>query len=299
MDIFEIQIKTGEILKGVRYLVEKGKANFVFITGMQEYALRYAPLAEYLNKKGINVWILDHFGQGLNAPTEADLQKWPRDAFDKTVDALNLLILEAKKNKLPTIQGGHSMGSFMTQARLQKYPLAADKTLMVGTNGGQAFLMSIGSLLSKILIHNNNWDKPSPFFYQLGMAGYNKKIVNPRTNVDWLSHNEKNVDNYVKDPYLGKMNTGGFWREFLFGMSKIWKKNNLKKIDQNEIILMTSGQDDPVGQCGKGVEWLKNAYTTLGIKNVNLKLYPNMRHEIHNEDDNLKVYKDWANFILE
>lgn len=298
MDIFNIALPSGENVKGAKWLIEDGKANFVFITGMQEYAKRYARLAEFLNSKKINVWILDHFGQGLNAPTEDDLQKWPKDAFDKIVDALNLTIEEAKKNGLPTVQAGHSMGSFTTQARLEKYPLAADKTMIIGSNGGQGGLMSIAYLLAKMLVHKSNWDKPSKFFTNLGLGPYNKQIKNPRTPVDWLSYNEKNVDDYIADPYLGHMNTGGFWREFLKGMSQLWKKKNMQKVSKEEIIYITSGEEDPVGQNGKGVKWLEKAYKDLGVKNVTLKLYPHMRHEIHNEDDYKTVYNDWANFIL-
>ena len=298
MEVFEVALKSGEVVKGAKWLVKNGKANYVFITGMQEYATRYERLANYLNEKGINVWILDHLGQGLNAPKEDDLQKWPKDAFDKIVDALYLTILEAKKNGLPTVQGGHSMGSFTTQARLQKYPLAADKTLIIGSNGGQGGLMSIAYFLAKLLVHKSNWDKPSKFFYNLGLAPYNKAIKNPRTSVDWLSYNEANVDAYVADSYLGHMNTSGFWKEFLKGMSKLWKKKNMQKVSKDEIIYITSGEDDPVGQNGKGVKWLLETYKKLGVKNVNLKLYPHMRHEIHNEDDYLSVYEDWANYIL-
>ena len=298
MEVFDIALPSGEIVKGAKWLIKDGKANFVFITGMQEYATRYERLANYLNEQDINVWILDHFGQGLNAPTVDNLQKWPKDAFDKIVDALNLTIEEAKKNGLPTVQGGHSMGSFTTQARLQKYPLAADKTLIIGSNGGQGGLMSIAYLLAKMLIHKSNWDKPSKFFTNLGLSPYNKQIKNPRTPVDWLSYNEANVDAYIADPYLGHMNTGGFWREFLKGMAQLWKKKNMQKVSKDEIIFITSGEEDPVGQNGKGVKWLLKAYQDLGVKNVELKLYPHMRHEIHNEDDYLTVYQDWANFIL-
>lgn len=298
MDTFFVTLPTGEVLKGCQFLVENGKANLVFITGMQEYALRYTPMAKYLNKKGINVWILDHFGQGLNALSVNDLQKWPKQAFDKTVDALHLLILEAKKNNLPTVQGGHSMGSFITQARLEKYPLDTEKTLMVGSNGGQGFLMAVAAIISKILVNKGNWNKPNAFLSNLAFGAYTAKIKNPRTKVDWLSYNEKNVDNYVADPYLGAPNTGGFWREFLSGMAAIWQKKNLLKIAKNEKIFITSGQDDPVGQYGKGVEWLKDTYLKLGIRNVTIKLYPKMRHEIHNEDGHLKVFEDWAKFIL-
>ena len=299
MEVFEIALPTGEVVKGAKWLIKDGKANYVFITGMQEYATRYERLAKYLNEQGINVWILDHFGQGLNAPTEDDLQKWPKDAFDKIVDALYLTIQEAKKNGLPTVQGGHSMGSFTTQARLQKYPLAADRTLIIGSNGGQGGLMSIAYLLTKMLIHKSNWDKPSKFFSNLGLGPYNKQIKNPRTPVDWLSYNEANVDAYVADPYLGHMNSGGFWREFLKGMSQLWKKKNMQKVSKDEVIFITSGEEDPVGQNGKGVKWLEKTYKDLGVNNVTLKLYPHMRHEIHNEDDYLLVYKDWADFILQ
>ena len=298
MDVFEIALPSGEILKGNKWLVKDGKANFVMITGMQEYAARYDRLAKYMNEQGINVWILDHFGQGLNAPKEEDLQKWPVDAFDKTVDAINLMILEAKKNGLPTVQGGHSMGSFMTQARLQKYPRSAEKTMIIGSNGGQGFLMSVAYLLSKMFVHKSNWDKPNKFFSDLGLGPYSKAVKNARTPLDWLSYNEKNVDDYIADPYLGHMNTGGFWREFLKGMSKLWKKNNLKKVDKDEIIYITSGEEDPVGQSGKGVRWLEKTYKDLGVKDVTLKLYPHMRHEIHNEDDYLTVYQDFVSFIL-
>ena len=203
MEVFEIKLANGETLKGNKWLIKNGKANYVFITGMQEYSARYKRMAEYMNNKGINVWILDHFGQGLNAETEQDLQKWPKDAYKKTVDALNLLILEAKQNGLKTVQGGHSMGSFMTQSRLERYPLSADKTIIEGSNGGQAFLMSAGYLLSKMLVHKKNWDKPNNFLTNMGLGGFSKAIENPRTPLDWLSYNEENVQRYADDPLSG------------------------------------------------------------------------------------------------
>lgn len=297
-DIFEIKLPTGEVLKGNHWPAENAKANLTMITGMQEYAARYDGMARYLNEKGINVWILDAFGQGLNAEKEEDLEKWPIDAFEKTVIAIHLMNLKVKKNGLPTTQAGHSMGSFMTQARLEMFPHSSDKTILIGSNGGQAGLMSFAALLSKIIVHANNWDEPSPGLTNLGVGAYGKKIKNKKTSLDWLSYNEQNVQDYMNDPYLGHMPTGGFWREFLQGMAQIWKGKNLKKIAKDEIILITAGEEDPVGQNGKGPRWLESTYKKLGIENVTLKMYPHMRHEIHNEDDKETVYEDLANFIL-
>ena len=72
----------------------------------------------------------------------------------------------------------------------------------------------------------------------------------------------------------------------------------MKKVNADEVILITSGEEDPVGQNGKGVKWLEQQYKKLGVKNVELKLYPHMRHEIHNETDHQQVYDDFVNFIL-
>ena len=297
--IFQINLPSGEVLRGQHWPVQNGKANFTMITGMQEYALRYDPLAQYLNSRGINVWILDAFGQGVNAPNDEDLEKWPKDAFRLTVDAIDMMNQMARQNGLPVVQGGHSMGSFMTQSRLERYPHSADKTIIIGSNGGQAGLMSFGSFVAKVITHKGNWDKPSKFLTKLGVGAYNKGIKNPRTPLDWLSYDETNVDAYLADPYLGHLPTNGFWREFLKGMAGIWKKKNLKGIASDERIYITAGEDDPVGQCGKGCRWLFDTYRNkLGIKNVEMKLYPHMRHEIHNETDKEMVWKDLGDYIL-
>ena len=297
-DVFEIKLPSGETLKGYHWPAKNAKANLTMITGMQEYAFRYNEMALHMNEQGINVWILDAFGQGLNAKTIDDLEKWPVDAFVKTVDAIHLMNQMAKANGLPTTQAGHSMGSFMTQSRLERYPHSSDKTMLIGSNGGQAGLMSVAYLLSKILVHKSNWDKPSTFLTNLGVGAYGKSIKDRKTPLDWLSYNEANVQAYLADPQCGHMPTGGFWREFLKGMAQIWKKKNMRAIAADEMVYITAGEEDPVGQNGKGPRWLEEQYKKLGLTQATLKIYPHMRHEIHNEDAREEVFKDWAAFVL-
>ena len=297
-NIFEVKLSNGTIMKGNVFPCENAKANLVFITGMEEYSMRYAGMAKWMNEHGVNVWVLDHLGQGENAASVEDQQKWPVGAFDMIVEGLHLTIELAKKNGLPTTQAGHSMGSFMTQARLERYPLDADKTLIVGSNGGQAGLMKMGSMLAGIVVNKKNWDKPNKFLTGLSMGGYVKAVKDRKTDLDWLSYNEENVKAYIADPYCGHPNTSGFWKEFLKGMKVIWTKKEMAKVSKDEHIFITSGEEDPVGQNGKGLKWLENAYKELGVKDVKLKLYPHMRHEIHNETDHEQVYEDWLAFIL-
>lgn len=295
---FSVQLATGETLKGLYFPAEEPKVNFVFITGMQEYSGRYEGMAEWMNKKGINVWVLDHFGQGLNAPKPEEQMRWPKGGFYKTVEGLHLVIELAKKNGLPTVQGGHSMGSFMTQARLEQYPGDTKGTLIIGSNGGQAFLMKAAHILAKMRASDKKWNEPDPMMANLGMGGYAKAVKDRKTDLDWLSYEEENVRKYIADPYCGAMTTRGFWREFTDGMRRIWAGKEMDKVGKDERILLSSGEDDPVGQFGKGVKWLLAQYEKRGLKNVEMKLYPHMRHEIHNEVDREKVYEDWAKFIL-
>ncbi len=297
-EIFETTLHDGKVLKGRKWVAKEAKANLVFITGMDEHSARYEGFAKFLNENGVNLQVIDHFGQGLNCPDVKDIQKWPKDAFVLTLEGIEKTREEAAKNGLPTIVGGHSMGSFMIQGYLQAYPRADQKAIIMGSNGGQKGLMSIAYCLASMMIHKGNWDKPNPTMQNLGLGGYAKAIKDRKSDLDWLSYNEENVKVYAADPYCGAMNTGGFWKEFLKGMKEIWKGKNLRKVNTTSHILLVSGEDDPVGQMGKGVRWLENTYKVkMGISDTKAIIYPHMRHEILNEDEKLGVMEDILAFI--
>jgi alpha-beta hydrolase superfamily lysophospholipase len=295
---FEVTLKDGTSMKGWHWPSIDAKRNFVFITGMNEHAYRYNEMFSFFASKGVNVWAIDALGQGRNAASIDELELWPEDAFAKNVEGIHEAIMLAKANGLPTIQGGHSMGSFMTQARLERFPLDTEKTILIGSNGGQKGLMKIGYMLSCLLVHKSNWNKPCKALDSLSLGGYTKAVKNRKTDLDWLSVDEENVKNYIADPYCGHQNSGGFWREFLKGISKIWSKKELAKISKEERIYITAGDKDPVGRNGEGPKWLEATYKKLGVKDVTLKLYPGLRHEIHNEKEREQVWGDLLEAIL-
>ncbi len=294
---FNVTISRGDSLAGYFWKAENAAFNLIVSTGMDEYAGRYARFASYLNEHGVNVWVLDAYGQGLNAASAEEQERWPKDAFRKQVDAIYTLISDAKENGLPTAAMGHSMGSFLIQSLIQRYPGCADGVIICGSNGGQAFLMTAGYGIAKLTVNEKNWDSPNPTLQNLGLGGYTKAIKDRKTDFDWLSFNEENVRAYIADPFCGHENTGGFWLEFLRGMSVLWKKKSLANVSPDERILIISGTEDPVGRNGEGPKWLEATYRQLGVKDVKLILYPDMRHEILNEDDREKVFQDILAFI--
>lgn len=299
MEVFSVKVGNW-VQKGNCWKAEPATSNLVFMTGMQEHSERYDHLARYLNDFGISVYVLDAVGQGLNAPRPEDQQKWFKGAFDTNVSAAHQKVMELKEEtKLPTFIMGHSMGSFMTQRYLELFPDSADKVVIWSSNGPRRMKMACAYILASILTNKRNWDKPSKFISNASFGPYARTVKNRKTDVDWLSYDEENVKDYIADPYCGAENTHGFWKEFLRGMNELYKKKNLKKVSKNEKILIVAGEEDPVGEMGKGPRRLKKMYEKLGVSNVTIFMFPHMRHEIHNETEKHLVYKVLSDFLID
>ena len=76
------------------------------------------------------------------------------------------------------------------------------------------------------------------------------------------------------------------------------KRSYLEQMPKTVPILFAAGAEDPVGNYGKGVEKVRDAFLELGMQDVECILYPEDRHEIFNELDREKVYEDVGGWIL-
>lgn len=75
------------------------------------------------------------------------------------------------------------------------------------------------------------------------------------------------------------------------------KVKNIEKMKKDTPILLLSGEMDPVGDCGKGVEMTFKALKKAGANNVTIKLYPGDRHDILHEKDKDNIYLDIEKWI--
>ena len=295
--VFEMKGSNGQVVKGNKWIVsEEVKQVVVLSHGMNEYTYRYNDFALYLNDNGINVMGLDHIGHGLNVDNTEDLLKWPKNGFDICVDNLALLINKLKEEGNEVILFAHSMGSFMGQSLIERYPGIVEKVILCGTSGPSA-LFGFGSALCKFhAFITGNGMKKSYFLNKVSFASYNSKVKEKRTEFDWLSVNKENVDKYIADPYCGNVPSRNFFASFIGSIPKIFKKKNLNKIDIYSKVLFIVGSDDPVGGYVKSIKKLQRLYTNRKISS-SLIIYPGMRHEILNEDDKEIVYKYVLKFI--
>ena len=263
--------------------------------GVSEYILRYEPFAEYLTARGFAVAGHDHLGHGQSvAEGSARLYFGPRGSWNWVVDDIDQRrnLAKAKFPQVPYFLMGHSMGSFLARTYLIRYPGAVDAAVIMGTGQMSPAIIAGGKAVAAEEAHRVGEDQTSSLVDKLAFGAYNKRFAPNRTGFDWLSLNQDNVDRYMADPLCGGNATIGLFREMLGGLSFIAKPENLKRMNLNIPVLFISGEMDPVGDCGKGVKRAFESFRKAGVRDVSLKLYPELRHEILNETCRETVYED-------
>ena len=298
----ELILKNRKKLYGLSWTQDESlKGNIIIVTGMEETASRYNDFAIFLCKNHFNVYCVDAFGQGENVDLDkSNLGIWPTSGFRKMVTAIDDLVALLRLSMVPIYIFSHSMGSFICQDFIQRYPEHVSKVVLCGT-GSKNYAVPFGFLLAKMIVRAKNRDKKAKILNKLMFGSFNKKISNPRTKFDWLSYDNSVVDNYIADPLCGFGPTNGFCYEFLKGLNRLYKDRFLKKINKKLKLFIIAGDEDPVTGYGKSPEKMKKLYNCYGINDVQTKVYSHARHELLNELSPVKeeVYQDILNFFVD
>ena len=263
--------------------------------GVSEHILRYEPFARYLTDRGFAVVGHDHLGHGgSQIQGKGGLYFGPKGSWDTVVRDLEKRRQLAREQfpSIPYFLLGHSMGSFVLRTHLIRYPGASNGAIIMGTGQMPQPILKGGILVARVEGRRVGEDQPSPLVNKLAFGPYNKPFAPNRTPYDWLSANPANVDFYISQPLCGGIPSTGLFREMLGGMSYIAAAKNLCKMDVNTPILFVSGEQDPVGDMGKGVRRAYESFRAAGVRDVALKFYPGLRHEILNEDCQETVFED-------
>lgn len=281
--------------------VENPKAIVQIFHGMAEHSERYDDFAKYLNSKGFIVYADDHRGHGLSVK-EGSVQGYiGEDGFNRIVEdekEISNLIRKSYK-ELPLYIFAHSFGSFIGQEYITKYSKEIDGIILSGSSKQDGIDLKMGKVLASIQKLLFNETAKAKLIDKLSFGAYNSKVQNRKTNCDWLSRDEKEVNKYLEDEKCGFISPINFYNHMFNGLSKLYKLEKLNKIDKNLSILVISGDEDPVGKYGKGVRRLHQQYVDLGLKNSAIKLYEGGRHELLNETNKHEVYDFIYNWLRE
>lgn len=265
------------------------------VHGVTEHIMRYEEFANYMNKGGIAVVGIDLIGHGLSTNNGAKKMYFgPEGSWKYVVGDLDTCFQNAKElyPDVPYVMLGFSLGSFLVRSYLIDYPGKVDGAILVGTGQIEKFLLK---LARKIAIKEGlkyGEDKTTDKIRNLTFGTYNKHFKPNRTPYDWLCLSNTAVDNYIADSLRGDAMSSGLFRELLDGMKYTSEISNVKKVNIMKPILLLSGQNDAVGDFGKGVIKVCNEYKKVGVQDLTLKIYNNLRHDIMHEDDRFTIYDD-------
>lgn len=267
------------------------------VHGITEHIGRYEEFASYMANLGYIVVGNDHLGHGKSIINDkpkmyiGKLGSW--DYLVKDIHTLYELISE--EYKLPTYLIGFSLGSFVSRHYLIDYNPNYQKAILVGTGLQPGLVLNILKMIVKGEVKKIGEENTSKFIKDLSFGTYNKQIKDTKTDCDWLTSSEDEINKYLNDPLVGKDITGSLFYELLDGMVYTLKLSNIKKMKDLPILLL-SGLDDPVGSKGSGVKKLESIYKKNDI-DVSIKLYEGKRHDLFHETNKLEVFKDIEEYI--
>jgi alpha-beta hydrolase superfamily lysophospholipase len=304
-DFFSFISQGGTEIKYLRWLPDaKVKAVLQIVHGMAEHASRYNEFARFLNENGYAVYASDHRGHGLTAGCIENTGFFAKeDGWIRVVNDCQKLseIIRSEQSEIPVFLMGHSMGSFIARDMISQNKENFKGVILSGTSWNPYLLLISGRTIAKIQKIFSGKKHRSSLLDKLSFGSFNSKFKPHRTAFDWLSRVPEFVDRYVKDEYCGFVCTSGFFDDMFGGIMKIQKKKIINKTPTNLPILLACGENDPVGNFTKGVKQVYKAYKNCGVKDIELKIYFQGRHEILNEVNRKDVYADmlrWMDFRL-
>lgn len=268
--------------------------------GMVEFFDRYEDFANYLCLKGFLVVGNDHLGHGDSVNSKDEWGYFGEDGNKTLIEDMYKLtsLTKQKYPDIPYFLLGHSMGSFYARQYLFEYGSNLNGAIIMGTGLEDLMVVKAGMLMCSLLAKFKGWKYRSSFVNNIAFGSYNKKFEPSRTKMDWLSKDENIVDWYINEPRCTFMFTLNGYYNMFKGISRLHDKSLLNNVPKDLPILFVSGKDDPVGAFGKGVEKSANTLKDVGVKNIDIKLYENDRHEILNELDRQVVYEDIYNWLI-
>ncbi len=281
--------------EGVTQTNAKGVVQIVH--GMCEYKERYEDFIDYLTQNGYIVFAHDHRGHGGSVTANENLGYFGDKKGEAIVDDAALVTDEIRRlyPGLSVTLFGHSMGSLVVRAYIQKYEEKIDKLIVCGSPSKNS-LAGFGLMLNGVISAFRGKKYRSRLMANASTGGGDDKFPGEGKNA-WLTRDKTVVEKYNADEKCNFVFSCNGFSNLLHLVKNAYKKKKYPAKHSDLPIFFMAGADDPV--IGSEKKWLaaQQFLRDVGYKNVTGKLYPKMRHEILNELGKEEVYADALAFI--
>ncbi|MFB7591649.1 alpha/beta fold hydrolase [Streptomyces sp. NPDC056169] len=254
--------------------------------GMGEHAARYAPLAEHLTGLGFAVYAGDHRGHGLSM--HAGAGHFGENGWNLLVEDVAALTRIARDRHpgVPVILLGHSMGSFAAQQYLLDHAALVDGVALSGTTAVDGLLAGLVEAARQAA--------------EAGIEGggifdaFNAAFTPHRTDADWLSRDEKQVDAYLADPLCGFAADDRGMADMGAAAGRLAAPEG---IPADLPVYVLVGDHDPLNARLALSDLLVARYREAGLTDLTYRSYEGARHELLNETNRDEVVADLTAWI--
>lgn len=253
--------------------------------GMTEHIGRYEELADMLTAYGIAVAGFDLRGHGRN-PGDNQCASFGEGGWNYALHDMHLfyLELESKFPNIPHFMLGFSLGSFLLRDYLSLYRDKVDGAIIMGTGHQPGTVLNMLMPVVKREIKAHGFDSSTQKIKKLSFETYNQKFAPNMTSVDWLCSDTAQRIKYRGDPLCRKTISAGLFWQLLDSMKRTGKPASYRKWNKQMPVLLISGEDDPVGDFGKGVQRVKQSMSKAGMKHIQMYLISGARHDLLHEE---------------
>lgn len=265
--------------------------------GLAEHAARYGRFADALGSVGFEVFAHDHRGHGETKAPDAQqgVFSGQGDGVEKVMADIAAVHDEIGRRQpdKPLFMFGHSMGGLITMNYGLRYPDRLAGAAVWNSNFSRGLA---GRAARAILAWERmrlGSDVPSRLLPKLTFGAWARAMPNRRTDFDWLSHIEPEVDAYVADPLCGWDASVGMWQD-IFAMASAGGRVGAASATAKALpFQLVGGGEDPATANGKATRMQAERLREAGFSDVSETVYPDARHETLNDRDAERATSDF------
>lgn len=264
--------------------VQEAKGIIQIIHGAMEHIQRYEEVACFFNKNNYIVVGCNNFGHGKEVKDKVNHLYENQDIVYR-----NKVVYECIQKEyrgIPKILIGHSMGSLISR-KLLNQGHEYEKIILTGPVNPSKILSKSGLVLGKFLKMISGKNNVSKLANHLMFKVFEKKSIKINKSRNWLSTNDEVYEKFQKDPECGKYFDNNYVIELI--KLTIDVTHDYEKL-KNKNVIVFYGEKDVSSNLGKDLK---------SLKDVNIVEVKNMRHEIFNEFNSLKLLNNILNIINE
>jgi alpha-beta hydrolase superfamily lysophospholipase len=279
------------------------RAVIQIVHGMGEHGARYERFARDACDSGYAVYVADCRGHGQTVASEAELGHFAdEDGWEKVVADVHLVgeTIAASHPGKPRVLLGHSMGSFIAADYLTRNGDTVSAAVLSGSAGSTGLLGWGLRAVARTECLRLGARAHSPVLQKLVFGRFNQAFEPARTPFDWLSRDPDEVARYVADPRCGFVLSAQSFLDMARGLARYQRPEVLARIPHRLPVYLVAGEVDPVGG-REGVEKLGVELRAAGLERVDVRIFPNARHEMLNETNRAEVTREilaWLERVL-